>query len=52
MTGCGTVACNFEIGKETALKVLRAGSHTLSYLGVADASIENVCPALSYELNL
>jgi len=42
LTGCDTVACYFRIGKGNDLKVLRAGSHSLSYLGVADAPLENV----------
>ena len=39
LTGCDTVACCYGIGKGTALKVLRTGSHSLSLLGVMDAPI-------------
>jgi len=42
LTGCDTVACYYGIGKGTALKVLRAGSHSLSRLGVMDTPIESV----------
>ena len=42
LTGCDTVACYYGIGKGTALKVLRAGQHSLSLLGITDAPLESV----------
>ena len=42
LTRCDTVACCQGIGKATALKVLRTGSHSLSLQGVRDAQIESV----------
>ena len=42
LTGCDTVACYYGIGKGTALKVLRAGQHSLSLLGCIESPIESV----------
>ena len=42
LTGCDTVACYYGIGKGTALKVLRAGQHSLSLLGYIESPIETV----------
>ena len=42
LTGCDTVEVYFGLGKGTALKVLRAGSQSLSLLGVKDALLESV----------
>jgi hypothetical protein len=42
LTGCHTVACCYGVGKGTALKVLKAGIHSLALLGQVDVPIESV----------
>jgi hypothetical protein len=39
---CDTVACCYNVGKGTALKVLTAGVHPLALLGQVEAPIETV----------
>jgi hypothetical protein len=40
--GCNTVACCYGLGKGTALKVLKAVSHSFALRGLVDAPIESV----------
>ncbi len=42
LTGCDTVATYFGIGKGIALKVLRSGKHSISYLGNTDVQLLDV----------
>jgi 5'-3' exonuclease len=41
-TGCDTVVCCYGMGKGTALKLLKAGVHSLVLLGQVDAPIDSV----------